>query len=508
VNGLAKAARPAAGYALAGVLLFCVYLRLSGTQAENSDMANILLMASGLGHGNLLLSGWHMSDVSFYTTELPQYALLEFFLGVRMATAHVAAAMTYTLTVLLAVVLATGGRSGREAVVRALIAGGILLAPQPGGGVYALDLAVGHIGTSVPLLLTWLLLDRARPGWRVPVLAAVLLAWVLAADPVVELAGLAPLAVVCVIRITRGLARGELGWYEPALAAAAGAAAVMAWSAGRLLRALGGYVVNPVPFQLRTLRELRGSVQGIYQVLELFGADPAGLHGIQAALAVLHLASVVLAGAAVLRAGRRFFRVTLADQVLAVAVVLLVLVYLGTTASEQGAHEIAMAAPFAAALTARMLAAPALALAARAPRALVPGVMAAVLVLGGYLAGLGYGITRPCPPPEDSALASWLVAHHLRYGLADYWQSSSVTVDSGGRAEVRAVAMATLTPYLWMSDEAWYNPALHQASFLILNGSPDSVPRLIRTKFGAPSQIYHVGQYTVLVWHRNLLRSL
>jgi hypothetical protein len=60
--------------------------------------------------------------------------------------------------------------------------------------VYALDLAVGHIGTSVPLLLTWLLLDRARPRWWVPVLAAVLLAWVLVADPIVEIAGLAPLA--------------------------------------------------------------------------------------------------------------------------------------------------------------------------------------------------------------------------------------------------------------------------------------------------------------------------
>jgi hypothetical protein len=225
------------------------------------------------------------------------------------------------------------------------------------------------------------------PRLAAGLLAAVLLAWVLVADPIVEIAGLAPLAVVCVLRIARDLARGTLGWYEPALAAAAGAAAVMAWSAGRLLRALGGYVLNPVPFQLRTLPEWRGSVRGIQQVLELFGADVAGLHGIAAVIAVLHPVSVVPAGA---------------------------------------------------------------------------------VVLGGYLAGLGYGITRPCQPPQDSALASWLAAHHLRYGLASYWQSSSVTVDSGGRVAVRAADTATLRPYLWMSDQAWYNPALHQASFLIL----------------------------------------
>ena len=50
-----------------------------------------------------------MSDVSFYPTELPQYALLESFLGLHMQTAHVAAAMTYTLTFLLAVLLARSG---------------------------------------------------------------------------------------------------------------------------------------------------------------------------------------------------------------------------------------------------------------------------------------------------------------------------------------------------------------------------------------------------------------
>ena len=68
-------------FAAAGVALFVVYLRLSRTVAENSDQANILLVASDLLHGNLVLHGWYLTDVSFYTTELPQYALLEIFLA-------------------------------------------------------------------------------------------------------------------------------------------------------------------------------------------------------------------------------------------------------------------------------------------------------------------------------------------------------------------------------------------------------------------------------------------
>jgi hypothetical protein len=489
--------------------LFWAYLRLSQTYAENADMANILLMASDMLHGNVLLSGWHMSDVSFYTTELPQYALLESFLGVHMETAHVAAAMTYTLTLLLAVLLAKGGTSGGEAAARVLIVGAIMLAPQLGGGVLAVDLNVGHIGTSVPLLLIWLLLDRAGSRQWVPVLTAILLAWVLIADPIVEIAALVPLGVVCMIRIARDLTRREPGWYEASLIGASGAAAGIAWYSRRLLDALGGYEVQRVGFLPRTLAQLpAGVAQGTKQVLALFGADPVGLQGVQEALALLHLVSVVLVGVAFVVAISRFFRVTLVDQVLVVAVVVLVLAYVGSTASDEGAHEIAMVLPFAAVLTARMLAAPVLTapvLAAARP-ALVSGIVAGALVLGGYLAGFGYELGQPSTPPEDSALASWLVAHHLSYGLAGYWDSSSVTVDSGGRVTVRAVNPATLTPALWMSDQTWYDPKLHDASFLVLDGSPNPVPPAVRREFGAPARTYHVGQYTIFVWNANLLR--
>ena len=57
--------KAAAAYAAAGAVLFCAYLRLSGTSPMNSDSANILLMGWDLLHGNLLLHGWYMSDVSF-----------------------------------------------------------------------------------------------------------------------------------------------------------------------------------------------------------------------------------------------------------------------------------------------------------------------------------------------------------------------------------------------------------------------------------------------------------
>src|SRR6266851_1905782 len=145
----------ATAVALAVALLFLAYLRVSRTYPENSDESNDLLMAWDMLHGNVLLHGWYLSDVSFITTELPQYALLAGLFGLHSDTAHIAAAMTYTLVLVLAVLLARGPVARRKARPRMLLTAGLMFAPQLGVGVFILLLSLGHIGTAVPLLLTW-----------------------------------------------------------------------------------------------------------------------------------------------------------------------------------------------------------------------------------------------------------------------------------------------------------------------------------------------------------------
>src|SRR5580692_12214689 len=88
--------------------LFACYLRQSRTVAAGSDGASQALQAWDLLHGNPLLHGWWVTDVSFYTTELPQYALIELARGLNADVIHVAGAMTYTLLVLAAAFLARG----------------------------------------------------------------------------------------------------------------------------------------------------------------------------------------------------------------------------------------------------------------------------------------------------------------------------------------------------------------------------------------------------------------
>ena len=126
--------------------MFC-YLRVAGATQVNSDGAGLVLQASDMLHGNLLLHGWWDTDVSFITTELPEYMGVTAVAGVRPEVVHVCAALTYTLLVLLAAFVARGRARGAEGVVRALLAAGVMLAPQPIGPTVVLLGSPDHVGT-------------------------------------------------------------------------------------------------------------------------------------------------------------------------------------------------------------------------------------------------------------------------------------------------------------------------------------------------------------------------
>jgi len=508
-----------AATALAVALLFLAYLRVSRTYPENSYESNDLLMAWDRLHGNVLLHGWYLSDVSFITAELPQYALLVWLFGLHTDTAHIAAAMTYTLVVILSVLLARGRVSRREGRARMLLTAGIMFAPQLGVGVFVLLLSLGHIGTAVPLLITWLVIDRCPPRPWVPVLVGLLLTWVLIADPLVLLVGVVPLVAVCAMRVARALARRQdaavravlrARWYELSLAVAAIAAQGLASLAGRLLQAR----VHPLPYQLAPVQTWPEhawvTAKGL---LALFGAKPAG-PPVALAFALLHLAGVALVAWAMLRVARRFLSwPDMISQILLIAMVLNVAAYVPSTlanATDLNAREFAVVLPFGAVLAGRTLAASLRAALRRRPRA---AVLLAGALLACYGAGLGYAAAQPSVPSMHARLATFLAAHHLTSGIGGYWESSVVTVGSDGAVTIRAVGSRDLAPYLWEGKSSWYDVGANHANFLVTSSTPGyfnywQPDRAALTALGPPVRTYHVGPYTVYVWNKNLLAEL
>jgi hypothetical protein len=508
-----------AAVVLAVALLFLAYLRVSRTYPENSDESNDLLMAWDMLHGNVLLHGWYLSDVSFITTELPQYALLVWLFGLHTDTAHIAAAMTYTLVVIFSVLLARGRVPRREARLRMLLTAGLMFAPQLGVGVFVLLLSLGHIGTAVPLLLTWLVIDRCPPRPWVPVLVGLLLTWVLIADPLVLLVGVVPLVAVCALRVSRDLARRQdtsvqaalrARWYELSLAVAAIAAQGLASLAGHLLQAY----IHPLAYQLAPVhtwaRHAWVTGKGL---LVLFGAKPEGPPAAMA-FALLHLAGVALVAWAVLRVARRFLSwPDMISQILLVAMVLNVVAYVPSTlanATDLNAREFAVVLPFGAVLAGRTLAASLQAGLRRRPRAVA---LLAGALLACYAAGLGYAAAQPSVPPMNARLARFLAAHHLTSGIGGYWLSSVVTVGSDGAVTIRAVASLPLAPYPWEAKNSWYDPGPNRANFLVTSNAPGFFnhwqPKpAAQAALGRPVRTYHVGHYTVYVYDKNLLAAL
>jgi hypothetical protein len=484
-------------------------------------------------HGNLLLHGWWLSDVSFYTTELPEYMLVELIRGLNQDVVHVAAATTYTLVLLLAALLAKGSATGRAAVVRVLIAVGLMVAPQLGEGVRMLVSSPDHTGTSAPVLAVLLVLDRApRRPW-VPVVVSALLFWAAVADTLVLFIGVLPVALVCLLQPgSKGWAtpRWQPTWYFVAIGAGSLAAGAAAELTLHLIRAVGGFVVwSPVIQAASSVGALLHSASLTGQgLLVLAGADFLGLRsGLSTPAVFLHLAGVIVLGLGALVAVRRFGRdLGFVDQILLTAVALNLASYvLSTQASTiNSTREIAAVLPLGAVLAARMLADRVIAV------RFAPAVL--LVVLAGYLAGFGYELAQPSVRPQNYQLTSWLAAHHLDSGLAGYWQANVVTLTSGDRVRVRQLTPATancqarmpeaelrryirsdsvrVVRYDWESAAAWYAPRQASANFFVLGatGGYLNVFKVVVATFGRPAETYRVGANEVLVWHKNLLRDL
>ncbi len=510
---------------LGAVVGFGVYLRLARTLAVNSDGASQALQAWDMLHGNVLLHGWTVSDVSFYTTELPEYMLVELVRGLNQDVVHVAAALTYTLAVLLAALLAKGTSTGREAVARVLIAVGIMLAPQLAAGTLALLSSPDHFGTSVPVMLAWVIVDRVRPRWYVPVVTSLLLGWAAVADPTVFYIGVLPLVIVCAVRVGRAMAAGRqlaAQWYDIALGVGALAGAAAAMFALHVIEARG-FHAWPASTNLSPLATILRHNLGVLGdgLLLLAGADflvwPVS---VTALFIMLHLVGVFLGACGIALAAWRFPRERdLVAQVLLVSIVINLAAYLvGTHAvALANTREISSVLPFAAALAGRLLG-PRVAGAGLARR-FVP---ALVVVLLGYLAGLGLEISKPAAPAHAQQLASWLEAHHLSSGLSGFWPSNVVTLTTGERVRLRPVRVdgGRVHPFLDLQKADWYKSGRATADFVVLYpgaaGYPGGLPgdasfanwQAVLATFGKPASTYRVGSSAVLVWHKNILADL
>jgi len=488
-----------------GAVLFLCYLRISFTYHVTSDGANNALQAWDMLHGHLLMHGWILGDATYYTFDLPVLALTEIFFGLQDLTSHVASALIYLIVTVCAVALAVADSRGLARVARAGVVVAVLTATfhVEWNAPYLLG-APDHVGTSVFLLVSALLIDRA-PARRYtsPLLLAILCAGQIG-DATVRYVAVPAVVVVSVYRMA---AARKVRTGDAANALAAVASVPLAAAVRALMVHFGAYqMVAPRTAIAPPGRWPHNAALAWHAIRVLFGAEVAASSANPARDAgyVLGIACLLAVAAGFARVVWTWRTASRAEQLLCAAIVINLAVYVVSTMPiPSNPYEVVAILPCGAVLAARAC------VPRRIPDRLRAGLTTG-LVAAVALAPLAIAAARSPAMAPTAPVTAWLEAHGLTYGLAGYWNSSVITLHSGGQVQARAVVIqgSRVIRYDWETDTQWFDPSRHDATFLITDLAGIGLSPLAEHYFGKPDQIVRVSHWAILIYRRNLLTQV
>jgi hypothetical protein len=491
-------------------VLFGFLLRVSFSGRIDSDGANSVLQGWDLVHGHLALPGWHLGDATFYFFELPLNGVVQLALGLGDTATHVASALVYLIVAACAAALAVTGshgaaRAARCAVVIAALAAPLLYTPN----VLLLLEEPDHFGTSMFILVSFLLVDLAPNRKFTPPLLAVVLCAGQFSDLTVRYVAVPAVVIVCAYRM---LAARRLRTADLAIGAAAVVSVPLDTLLGLIVTHLGGFAVKR---PLDTLSAPRLWHQHWFvtwlDIRILFGAVTSPhikLGTLGTAYAWVFLLAAL---AGLVRVAWTWRRARRAEQLLAVAIVANVGAYVISVMPlpYTGSHEVIAILPAGAVLAARAL------VPARIRDPLLAfGAVAATALIA--LLPLGTAAARPGLRPATAPLSAWLAAHKLTYGIGGYWDASVVTLQSSGQVRIRAVDLHknvnkpgwTINIPNWETNAWWYHGKRHDATFAVADLHGPYPATAFQQVFGKPDAAYRVDGWIILVYRHNLLPQL
>ena len=485
--------------------LFGLYLRISFTGGYvTSDGANNALQAWDMLHGHVLLHGWVIGDATYYTFDLPVLAVVEIFSGLSDLAGHAASALIYLIVTVSAVALAVTDSRGLARVARCAVVVVVLTAmfhvvPNAPFLLGAPD----HTGTSAFLLVSFLLIDRVPARRYTSVLLVAILCAGQIGDATVLYVAVPAVVVVCGYR---AVATRKIRTGDAANALAAAVSVPLAAAVRAVMLHFGGYqMVAPKITIAAPRRWPHNAALAWHAISVLFGVQAAGSSALtRDAGYILGLACLLAAAAGVARVAWTWRTASRAEQLLCVAIVLDLSAYvISTMPILTNPYEVVTVLPCGAVLAAR---------------ACVPGHTAGTLRAGiatslaaiAALLTLTSAAVQPAAAVPTLPLSAWLEAHGLTYGLAGYWNSSVVTLQSGNRVQVRAVVMQgrQVVPYDWETNTLWYDASRHDATFVIVDLAVHGQSSSAEQIFGQPYKIGYVAHWAILIYRKNLLEQV
>jgi len=501
-----RRAAAAAAWSVGAITIFLLFLKISFTKWVDSDGANNALQAYDMLHGHILLHGWIIGDATYYTFELPLIAVVEIFFGLHNDAMNVSEALIYLIVAAWAIAIAVTDSRGTSRAVRAAIVVAVLAAPVFISSDMWIPLGIpDHTGTTVFLLITCLLVDRApNRRFTAPLVCLILCAGQIG-DVTVRFVAVPAIALVCGYQVlaTRKLRSGD----GANLLAAVGSVPLSLAVRAAMLH-FGAYLMVSPKTKLAPVSLWGKNASWTWGAIRmLFGAQ-GGPNAAPAGTGVIFgYGCLVIAAIGILRVLWRWRSARRGEQVLLVAIACNLGVYfLSTLAGPASPHDIVAILPSAAVLAARAI----------VPHRITSRVMAGFATAFAMTAALlPLSLAASKPPPVGSniePLAAWLEAHGLKYGIGGYWDGASVNLETSDRVQIGTVRMAhgpngpEIAIYPWETNSLWFEPARHYANFAIINlAGGDMIGAGAAQILGKPVSTHYIGPWEILVYNKNVL---
>ncbi|HTV10252.1 MAG TPA: hypothetical protein VME20_00185 [Acidimicrobiales bacterium] len=530
VPGARPVRRLTAGVAAAGVfvgLVALLYYASTRTLRADSDAASTMLQGISMSHGNLGLQGWRLSLDSFWLSDTVVFALLVTLFGVKYQLMYLMPAVVAVVLVFLGMYLASAHRRRGAALAGALTVFALIGLPSSFLANKLLQSPV-HVVTALWCLLSFMCLRRLRFDWYF-VVGVILLAAATVSDLIGLAIGILPVFLAGLVAVARS--RSIRVGVVPAAAAAAGALTALAL---RTLAGAGGWLEMTSRQRTATmLQALKNVPLAFHYAVDMFGmgqSQQARGH-VPVPLQLAHLTAATVGVAVLVGVGRLARGVThgerlpasragsglattgapgaqdnFLDDVLLLATLGSLCSFLGLTVLSvpPEARYLLPAAIFASVLTGRFVASLAERVRPSLTRKALQG--ASIATVLAFAAGTGYQLSGRVPATPYPAIARFLAAHHLQSGLADYWTSAIVTIDSDDRVLVRPVGAVDGRIYPLVRDNSdvdWYRGV----PFRYLVYAPGAMFRGVNKRaaertWGHPASVFRVAGYRILVWAR------
>ncbi len=494
--GIRRGLVVAAGVLAAAVYVLLLY-RVSLHWVPNSDNSSVALFGEAVVNRNPWLRGWTLGADPFWASEVPMYALGVALVGLGPSLTHLLPTAVWAALTGISMYLAAAGAPRRAWAVSAVSAGSLIGVVGPGYFQGAIHIVTSMLGIGAIAATYAAATGRLKVAWALA--AIVSLASSIAGDPLAVGAFAAPLAVGA---ITVAIATRAPRWlYLLVIPVSAYALASLLLNLKDLRHGYSAIAFHPVPtvnldLIVHTLTSLVG-------MLSLWPLNLAGVGGVMLSGGRWLIVGVAVAGLLTLRRSLRFSEaglfLTVTLLVVGAADMLGFALFAGEPGSE--GRRLIPALIALAILLARLAGSAYTAL----PRATLTACSVAAVAEFAVLLGLA---ASPTPDDPHLALGSWLQARGLVTGYADYWDASIVSVDTRGAVRVYPVtgSQSGLAPFPFNSNADWYSPtARARAQFVVFNKSETTYgvdEQSAAAEFGAPSEVQHVGRFTVLIWNR------